>query len=470
MSEKKLMLGHKVRRLRRQENLSQAQMAADLDISAAYLNLIEHNQRPVSAQVLIKLASAYDLDLASFAKDDEAELIQRFHEIFADPSLQEIKLAKQDLRDLAALSPEVVTAIQIMSDRIKQQREQLQSSQAMDMDSQHLEAYDPNGEVRDFFHEHANHFPDLEALASDIRRTAGLNAPRDNHQAVEALSGLLNMRVQLMPMQVMGSILRRYDIHQRRLMLNEVMDHASQAFQIAVQLVLEQHRSKLDQVLGPHPFHHRAAPGLARQGLANYAASAVLMPYQRFLQAAEELRHDIDLLAQRFCVKREQVAHRLTTLQRPGAKGIPFFLIRMDRAGNVSKRFAAGGFHFARQGGTCPRWHLHDPPTPSMDISTQVVELPEGTRYFSLAIPCRKPGLGHHEPGQPYMIGLGCHLDLADRLVYADGLDLEKVVPTPIGITCRLCERLSCTHRAFPPVNHPISADDTRRELVPFVF
>ena len=264
MADKKLMLGHKVRRLRRAENLTQAQMAADLEISPAYLNLIEHNQRPVTAQVLVKLASTYDLDLGSFAKDDEGELIQRMQEIFTDPALDDIRLSRQDYRDLAALSPEVVLALQTLSDRLREQRDQLDASALTGASSEAVGAQDPQNEVRDFFHESENHFPTLERLAEDIRQEAGLLRITHNHDAAQKLEPLLGATIKRMPPKIMGTILRRFDAHGGRLMVSEVLDRPSEAFQVCVQLILNQHRKALDQVLHHQVFNLPAARSLAR--------------------------------------------------------------------------------------------------------------------------------------------------------------------------------------------------------------
>ena len=210
---------------------------------------------------------------------------------------------------------------------------------------------------------------------------------------------------------------------------------------------------------------------LARVSLANYFAAALIMPYGRFHKAAEDSGYDIELLARRFGTSFEQTCHRLTTLQRAGARGIPFFLIRVDGAGNVSKRFAAAGFHFSRFGGTCPRWNLHDAFRSPGKIITQIVQLPDDTTYFSIARTVRRPGAGVLAPEQELAIGLGCELTDASRLTYAKGLDLKAPeAVTPIGVNCRLCERPDCAERAFPPINRKLIVDEQARGLSSFTF
>ena len=192
------------------------------------------------------------------------------------------------------------------------------------------------------------------------------------------------------------------------------------------------------------------------------------MPYEQFLSAARGARYDIEVLESRFGSSYEQVCHRLTSLNRPGNQGLHFFMVRIDKAGNVSKRFSAAGFHFARFGGACPRWNLHDAFRTPRVINTQVVEMPDGARYFSISRTVSKPGRGFATPPQEFAIGLGCDLSNAESLVYADGFHLENTNAVPIGINCRLCERLDCNQRAFPPLTHKMVVDENRRGHAPF--
>src|SRR4029079_13274406 len=179
----------------------------------------------------------------------------------------------------------------------------------------------------------------------------------------------------------------------------------------------------------------------------NYFAAAVVMPYQMFRDAAKKVRYDVDILRNRFGVSFEQVCHRLTTLRRPGAEGVPMHFIRVDIAGNISKRFSASGIHIARFGAACPRWNVYDAfATPGM-LRVQVSRMPEGQAYFCVARTVqaarrinRRGGLPHRA-GQ-LSIGLGCAIQHARDLVYSDGLNLDDPeIVTPIGVSCRTCPR-----------------------------
>ncbi|MEM6902832.1 MAG: short-chain fatty acyl-CoA regulator family protein, partial [Pseudomonadota bacterium] len=342
-------------------------------------------------------------------------------------------------------------------------------------DEEQLQSLDiqvfPVEEVRDFFEANHNHFPALEQAAETLWAEADINPDHMFRGLTDHLEKALHVKVKVMPIDVMGSLQRRFDRHASRVLLSEMLPQTARNFQIASQIGYLTQTEAINDLIAAADFNNEDAERLARLGLINYFAGAVLMPYQRFLEAAKKLRYDLDVLSRRFHASIEQVCHRLTTLQRTGAKGIPFFLIRVDKAGNVSKRFSAGGMRFARYGGACPRWAVHDALRQPDRFLTQFGEMPDGTRYFSIACQIGKPSLGHHLPANEYAIGLGCEIGHAKELIYADGIDFGKTAtPVPIGVNCRLCERLDCNQRAFPPLNHRLQIEDHLRGLSPYGF
>lgn len=466
--DKKAMLGHKVRRLRRENGLTQAQMAETLGISPSYLNLIEHNQRPVTVPLLLRLGQAFDVDLQTFAEDEETRLLASLREVFADPLFADTDLGKQDLRELANVNPTLAQSVVTLYQAYRDTREDIQALAERLADRDKLQvvtaASFPVEEVSDFFHARSNHFPELEEAAEALGEVLAQEGA-DLQEALRAyLNHEANVRVKVMPIEVMGHSLRRFDRHSRRILLSEMLPPSGRTFQLAIMTALLQHRDLLDRIVASARLSNEAGRRLARIGLASYFAGAVAMPYQRFLEAARAVRYDVEILENRFGATFEQVCHRLTTLQRPGAKGVPFFLIRVDKAGNVSKRYSAGSLHFARFGGACPRWNVHDAfRTPGV-IETQLARMPDGTTYFSIARTVTKTGFGFRSPPQQYAIGLGCEVAHAGQLVYADGTDLERTdAATPIGVNCRLCPRLDCGQRAFPPLNHRLIIDENLR-------
>ena len=477
----KVFAGPRVRRLRREQGLTQAAMAEQLGISASYLNLVERNQRPVSAQLLLKLADSFDLDIRELSGDDEARAFAELNEVFADPLFQNAGLSRQDVQDVAAASPSVADAIRSL---YQAYREQL-AGQGLglgpvapteiiaDRDkSDHLDVMKfPVEEVRDYIHANRNHFGELDDAAEalyDYRNFAqdelyiGLRRQLDE---AHGRSG------KVMPVDVLGATVRRYDRHSRRILLSEVLDGPARTFQLAYQIAYLEQADLIERMVKASSLQGDETLRLARISLANYFAASLIMPYSRFHSAAEESGYDIELLARRFGTSFEQTCHRLTTLQRAGERGIPFFLIRVDGAGNVSKRFAAAGFHFSRYGGTCPRWNLHDAFRTPGKIITQIVQLPDDTTYFSIARTVRRPGAGVLAPEQELAVGLGCEISEATRLKYARAYDLQaSEAVTPIGVNCRLCERPDCAERAFPPINRKLIVDEQARGLSSFTF
>ena len=471
---KKVFAGGRVRRLRRDLGLTQAAMAAELDVSPSYLNLIESNQRPVSAQLLLKLAEIYDADLRQLGGEEGARALGDLREVFSDPVLEGVAISRQDLADLAESSPSAAQAILALYRAYRRTLDDnagLAERLAGEEERVHNIAVGfPVDEVRQLLQEHRNYFRTLDERAEAIAKEVGLGT--DDHYAPlrDRLQARHGISVRILPTAVMGQVLRRYDRHRRQLQISELVDHAGRAFQVAYQIGLMEMGAELDRLVSDAGLSSNEARKLARVTLANYFAGALIMPYERFLDAAQALRYDIGLLSRRFGTSFEQVCHRLTTLQKPSRRGIPFFMIRIDNAGNISKRYSAGGFHFAQYGGTCPRWSLHDAFRVPGKLFTQLVEMPDGTTYFSVARTVGRTGSGQ-DLDHRFAVALGCEVSYAHEIAYADSLELGPGrKPTPIGTTCRLCERADCALRAHPPLSRRITIDEGERTIAPFAF
>ena len=472
--ERKLFAGARVRRLRREQRLTQAAMAEALGISTSYLNLIERDQRPVSAQILLQLVEVFDIDPRGLAGDEEARAQTQLHEVFSDPMFRDTALSRAELKDMAAASPAAADAVARLYQSLLQSRasnallaEQLAGGDAVDSTGNAL-ALD---EVRDFIAAQNNYFAalDEEAEALHEEAVAGHDEP---YMALRTrLETRHKVKTRIAPIEVMENTLRRYDRHRQTIFLSELLDQPGRSFQLAYQLAYFEQMPAIEDIIVASGMESEETRIVARISLANYFAAAALMPYGAFLKTAEVNQYDITLLGRRFGTSFEQVCHRLTTLQRPGARGIPFFLIRVDNAGNISKRFSAGGFHFARFGGTCPRWHVHDAFRIPGKISTQTVQMEDRTRYFSIARTVSRDNSGFGVPDNQFAIAMGCEIKHADKLVYARGMNLENDEgDTPIGVNCRLCERRDCNQRATPSVNRALRLDEHVRGLSPFDF
>jgi predicted transcriptional regulator/transcriptional regulator with XRE-family HTH domain len=475
MAERKVMVGPRVRRMRLERGLTQKQMAEELGISTSYLNLIERNQRPVTVQLLLKLGQSYDIDLQRFAVDDEARVAALLKEVFGDPLFARSGVTNQDIQDMAAASPmggEAVFAL------FRAYRELVDNALNM---AEGLSDNDKLGgpaalrlageEMQDFIQARDNYFPDLEDAADQLWREAKL----DKEALYESLRAhLLNthsIKVRVLPFDVMEDTLRRYDRHGRRVMLSEILSAESRTYQLAYQIALLDRAELIDEIVDSSGLEGGETRRLLRIGLANYMAGAVIMPYTRFHEAVKALRYDIDLLAQRFGAGYEQVCNRLTSLQRPGDKGVPLFLVRMDCAGNVSRRLSANGFHFARFGGLCPRWGVHRAFRTPGETRTEFVQMPDGGTFFSVARLVARPGGGHRVPAQQFVVAIGCEASHAGQMIYADGkLPADADAALKIGVNCRLCDRLECNRRAYPPLNRRLVVDENHLGLAPYFF
>ncbi|WP_438277336.1 helix-turn-helix domain-containing protein [Nitrobacter sp.] len=472
VSGKKLFVGPRFRRIRQQLGLSQTQMAEGLGISPSYVNLIERNQRPVTAQILLRLAETYDLDLRDLATAHEDRFFAELNEIFSDPLFRRIDIPKQELRDLAELCPGVTHALQRLYAAYTEARrgETLAAAQFADRDEGARFETNPIERVRDLIEANRNYFPELEQAAENLRDE--INVPAQ--ELFVALSVRLrekhSIQTRIMPVDVMRETLRRFDRHRRQLLISELADGPGRAFQLAFQIGLAECTPAFDTIIARAGPLDDTSRRLYRITLANYFAGCVLMPYQAFHAAAESLGYDIHVLAQRFNTGFEQVCHRLTTLQRPNARGVPFFMLRVDNAGNVSKRFSSGTFPFSKFGGTCPLWNVHSTFDTPDRLLKQVIELPDGSRYFSIAQMVRRPVAPHPQAQPRFAIGLGCEIRHASRLVYAAGMDLDNAEGTPIGVNCRLCERENCAQRAEPPITRTLILDETTRRVTSFAF
>jgi hypothetical protein len=473
--EHKVFAGPRIRQLRRARGLTQARMAEELRISPSYLNLIERNQRPLTAQVLLRLAEVYDTDLRTLAPEDDAGTLGALREAFADPLFSGLDLPDHELRDLAHTAPGAAQGLALLYRAYLDSRTsasglaELISGREATPGSEATRL--PVEEVRDFFHDRLNHFPVLDEAAETLYEQGRFATDDPYVRLREHLDSAHGVAVRVVPVDVMSTALRRYDYHRRCVFLSELLDQTGRIFQLAYQIALFEQRASIDRIVAEGEFSSEESRRVCRVGLASYFAGALVMPYERFLRTAETVRHDIEVLGRRFGASFEQVCHRLTTLQRPGGRGIPFFLLRVDSAGNVTKRFGAGRFPFARSGGACPLWNVHDTFRLPGHIFAQHVRLPDGSGYFSIARAVSRPGARAGAEDQLLSVGLGCEVAHAHRLVYADGFHLDDAATgTPIGINCLLCERPDCTHRAFPPLKRRLAIDESVRGLSPFPF
>ena len=465
----KIMVGHKLRRLRKELGISQALMAEELGISASYLNLLENNMRPVTVQLLFKLGQTYDIDLKDMAEDDSAKLTARLIEIFADPILSEQSLTRRDIQQLAQDQPTAANAILTLYDSYETMKSAAQQGKD-GLETRSLPR--PIEDVRRFLEHSENHFPTLEQAAEACTKDAKLQPGQFFTNLSHYLQERYAIRTRIMPTHVMGHLLRHHDMHRGQIMLSEILEDPQRVFQLASQLALIGYHAQITEIIDSAGLESLESRQLLQTTLAGYFAGAVMMPYNSFLKSAQETRHDIDLLGKRYSASFEQICHRLTTLNKPNARGIPFFFLRVDEAGYISKRLSAAGVEFARYGGACGRWIPHQAFRVPGTIHTQLAELEEGQRFFTLARTVVQPRTGPTHHGTPlFAVALGCEMKHARDIGLADSLLSPKTPSfTPIGLACQLCEKKECQHRGAPPLGRSLKFDAHRRQSGLFDF
>ncbi|MCO4770926.1 MAG: DUF2083 domain-containing protein [Deltaproteobacteria bacterium] len=464
-------LGTKVRALRRREGLTQKELAGRLEISPSYLNLIEHNHRPLTAPLLIKLAQLFHLDIAAFSADDDGRLVDDLLEVFGDPLFDDPDFTNKDLRDLAATHPEIArSVVKLYGTFVENRAGSGDDAQPHPDGTTGLAGRLPSEETSDFLQDRMNYYEDLEIAAESLWKRARL----DHNDLFARLVGFLESQqgvsVEVRPVGSMRGAVRRYDPRRKRLLLSRVLPPRSMNFQLAHQVALLEHGPLLDRLTSDGKLSHPGSRGLARVALANYFAGAVLMPYQEFLDVAKRTRYDIELLGHHFRTSFEQVCHRVTTLRRPGNAGVPFHLVRVDIAGNISKHFSATGIRFPRFGAGCPLWNVYRAFQHPDRIRVQDSQMPDGTRFFCIARTIRRGHGGYKATHTVHAIGLGVAWEDAAQLIYSDGIDLTSdATIIPIGVNCRLCPRETCDQRAFPRTGAPLRVNPDVRAAAPYV-
>ncbi|MBY6138859.1 DUF2083 domain-containing protein [Leisingera daeponensis] len=459
MATQKLYAGAKLREMRQRLELTQKDFAAKLGVSLPYLNQMENNNRPVSTTVVLALAQEFGMDVTELSAGDSERLVSDMREAMADPVFADDAPPLADLRLTASNAPALARAFLSLHRAYRQTHERLASlDEALGREDARIQA-SPWEEVRDFFHYCDNYIDAVDHAAERFASTSDIRAA--------AVAELERGGIKVRQTEMEG--LRHYDAEAQVLHLSNRSAPQTQLFQMLLQVALLRQNTLLEATLDFAKFQSDEARAIAKIGLANYFAGAALMPYTRFLEAAQACRHDLELLAIRFGASIEQIAHRLSTMQRPGAKGVPFFFVRVDQAGTITKRHSATRLQFARFGGACPLWNVHRAFETPGRFLRQLAETPDGVRYISLARDVSKPGGSFGAPVRRYAIALGCEVRHADALVYADGLDVSQdSAYEPIGISCRICERKDCHQRSVPPLERRLTINTDQRGVLPY--
>lgn len=465
----RLFIGPKVRQLRLDNRMDQKAMAETLGISVSYLSQLENDDRPLTAKVKAALAAAFPLDWNSFDERQEEQLLGAFNWALNDPAIGSSPPDADRAERLHLQFPDFAARHVDLHHALRQTRERLAMLEEAIGAEAAPAARAPWEMVRDWWHEAGNYVHALDVAAEDLHAELGLNGANNGARLAAALSERHGCRSRLSETDAVT--LRAYDADSNALTVSAALPVPSRAFQLATQLMMFELGAEMREIAAGAQLGDPVAEELLVLGLANYAAAALVMPYAAFRASARELRHDIDPLSRAYGVSFEQACHRLSTLQRAGQRGIPFFFCRIDMAGNITKRHSATRLQFARFGGACPLWAVHEAVAIPDRIVVQLAEMPDGVRYVSMAKGLVKPSGSYARAPRRYAVALGCEAEHAGNFIYADGLRVaDEAAATPIGPGCRLCPRQGCDQRAFPPLDRPIHIEAGHRGIIPYHF
>lgn len=471
MAENKIFAGPRVRRIRNTLALTQTAMAEALEISPSYLNLIERNQRPLTVQLLLKLAAVYKVDLDEL-RGPGGDAASGLKEVFADPLLSGEVPGDQELIEVAEAAPNAASGIVKLYRAYREQAARLSDLAELlareGHDTSLSAARLPMDEVREKLERRAAYFGAIETAAEAFHARL---APTDGilpavREWLRAEHGIV---VRTLPVHAMPSQRRRFDRHSMRLFISERLSVHEQTREITQEACLLALREEILAELDALQLSGSEAKRLARFELARVAALALMMPYGEFLGQAQRARYDIDILRVRFGVSFEQAAQRLTMLTRPGAHGVPFFLMEIDHAGNRLRRAGAQGFPQSRFGGGCPKLNIHSTFAQPSQILVDHAEMPDGTGYLLVSRTLDGPHVAFQERVRRTALLLGCEIGHASETVYGQAV-ASGAGPLPIGAACRLCERQGCLSRAEPPVTRPLGLDEMVTGLSAFDF
>ncbi len=446
---RKTFIGPRLRRLRQEAAETQSAMAKRLGISAAYVNLLENNQRSVSVAILLKLMEQYGVDWHDLSDEGSGAQLADLRGVLHDPLFDDARPDLHELRSAQTHTPTLIDAFLRLHRAYQNATDQLLALAAQPGEHEPIVSASPEGAVHHFFRRQRNHFPALEQAAAGLWGKGNAPSTDDFYAALkERLRSRHHIAVRVVQVGDLPRTLRHYDDSRAEVLLSEALDHPNRVFQLVHVLGLIEHRKVLDGLLDSAGIDDQQGRARCLVELANYFAAAALMPYDPFLAEARASKYDFDHLATRFGVSFEQACHRATTLQREGAQGVPLFFLRIDKAGNVTKRFNATDFHLAEYGGACPKLDVHMTFRLPGRIVSQLVEMPDASQFFVFARTVDRPTFERRGQDNRLAVAMGCTIEYAPKIGYSEGIALQGAAPTPIGINCRICPRAGCEQRA----------------------
>ncbi|MCB0938257.1 MAG: acetate metabolism transcriptional regulator RamB [Mycobacterium sp.] len=465
----KTFVGSRVRQLRSERGFSQAALAQMLEISPSYLNQIEHDARPLTVAVLLRITEVFGVDATFFASQDDTRLVAELREVTMDRDL-DLDVDMAEVAEVVSAHPAIARAMVNLHRRYRITTARLaEATEDRFSDGSGTGAITmPHEEVRDFFYQRQNYLHELDTAAEDLTVRMRMHRAELARELSDRLTMVHGVHI-IRRADLGDTMLHRYDPTTRTLEISNQLSSGQQVFKMATELAYLEFGELIDAQVQEGKFTSDSARRLARLGLAGYFAAATVLPYRQFHEVSEKFRYDIERLSAFYQVSYETICHRLSTLQRPSMRGVPFSFVRVDRAGNMSKRQSATGFHFSSSGGTCPLWNVYETFANPGKILVQIAQMPDGRNYMWVARTIERRASRYGQPGKTFAIGLGCEIRHANRLVYSEGLDLSSDSATPIGAGCRVCERDNCPQRAFPALGRALDIDEHRSTVSPYL-
>ena len=472
MTQIDLQIGHKIKTKRRKLGIAQAALSKKISISPSYLNLIESGKRKVSVDLLLKLANELNIEISDISKKTDTNLYQNLMDLLGDNLFEDLDITNFDIKELVNTNPLIAKALVKLGDNYKKKNQDI-VSKVENISGKFIDSRKnsfPGEVVSDFLQENENYFPKLEEFASNFFSKIQINNRMGYTSICEYLLRKHGIEVKDVVPDEKKPFTKQFDLAKKIFLVSDYLTLETKKLYAGAQVAQLEFSQVIDEYLNSFSFPSEESKKLSKVALLNYAGAAIIMPYKPFYEECIKQRYDVELLQNTFAVSFEQVAHRITCLQDPKMKGIPFHMLRADVAGNISKRFSLSGIEIPRYGGACPRWNIYKAFTMPGKINAAISKMSNGEKYICIARTVEK-GIGKHGMEKTLLsIGLGCQAKYAKDFVYADSLNLDdKKTETPIGVNCRTCDRMDCQQRAFPPLHKKFDIDLNKRGISVYV-
>ena len=465
-------IGYKIKVKRKKLGITQANLAKKLIISPTYLNLMESGKRKIDLDLLLKIANELNVDVSDISKKTDTNLYQNLMDLLGDNLFENLDITNFDVKELISMNPSIAKALVKLGDNYKKKNQDI-VSKVENMSGKFIDSRKnsfPGEVVSDFIQENENYFPKLEDFATNIFHKIQTNNRTGYSSICEYLTRNHNIDVKDVVPDENKPFTKQFYPDEKKFILSDYLSLETKKLFAAAQVAQLEANDIIDEYLKSFSFPTEESKKLSKVALLNYTGAATIMPYKFFYKECIKQRYDVELLQNTFATSFEQVAHRITCLQNPTMKGIPFHMLRADVAGNISKRFSLSGIEIPRYGGACPRWNIYAAFTMPGKINAAISKMPNGEKYVCIARTVEK-GVGKHGMFKSLLsIGLGCQAKFAKDFVYADALNLnDKKTETPIGVNCRTCDRMDCQQRAFPPLHKKFDIDLNKRGISVYV-